>query len=93
VLVAEGENGGACILSYGQGAETAELAEVNLVSARTTARLFGAGIGKMKSTGVNQWTSFRRHYQGLLAEEVKNNTTFQDPGQDKDIASPVKLWA
>jgi hypothetical protein len=54
VLVAEGENGGACILSYGQGAETAELAEVNLVSARTTARLFGAGIGKMKSTGVNQ---------------------------------------
>jgi len=89
VLVAEGENGGACILSYGQGAETAELAEVNLVSTRTTARLFGAGIGKMKSTGADQWTSFRRHYQGLLAKEVKNNTTFQDPGQDKDIVSPT----
>jgi len=84
VLVAEGENGGACILSYGHGTETAAQAQLNLLAAKTTARLFAAGIGRMKSTSADNWAWFRQYYQALLAKDVKNVTKFRDPGQDKD---------
>jgi hypothetical protein len=76
VFVAEGEEGGPCVISYGSGTETAQ----NLVVAKTTAMLFGSVIGKMKGAGKDRWTSFRKHYQKLLTKDSKNNNRFQDPG-------------
>jgi hypothetical protein len=85
VLVAEGENGGACILSYGHGTETAEQVQLNLLAAKTTARLFAAGIGRMKSTSADNWAWSRQYYQALLVKDVKHVTKFRDPGQNTDV--------
>jgi nucleoside phosphorylase len=89
VLVAEGEEGGPCVISYGSGTETAQ----NLVVAKTSAMLFGAVIGQMKGAGEDRWTSFRTHYQKLLTEDCNNK--FQDPGQDNDrfLTTPQGLAA
>jgi hypothetical protein len=47
----------------------------------------------MKRAGIGQWnltspTSFRQYYQSLLGKDARNKTTFQDPGQARDILLP-----
>lgn len=86
VLVAQGEEGGPAIISYSLGTETA----THLVPTKTTVKVFGSVIGIMKRAGIDQWNltspnSFRQYYHSLLAKDARNNTTFQDPGQGRDI--------
>jgi hypothetical protein len=50
VLVAEGEEGGPCVISYISGTWTAQ----HLVATKTTAMVFGSVISKMKGAGEDQ---------------------------------------
>jgi hypothetical protein len=86
VPVAQGEEGGLAIISYSLGMKTA----THLVPIKTTIKVFDSVIGIMKRAGTDQWnltspTSFRQYYQSLLAQDARNDTTFQDPGQARDI--------